>query len=151
MTTTLEKKTGAFGGKNVTQLIKDIGTLRDGVLEGDCKKLASWLPLFSRVKDGIVRNYQRHLANAKNELDFNSWDMEELADDLKTCYRKIERKLGIPNMQKTLLKLGEIQYGNEYSYMFSTRAMCVELHSVACYIGSLLRCLEDGTAIRKFK
>lgn len=132
----------------VTRLIQNIGKIRDMLEDKDYKKISECRHVITDTQDSIRRNYKKFLIDGNHPLDFNSYDLTEVVDEIVLCLEDISKKVEFNTMVGRLRELGEAEYTREHCDYFAARALLTELHSVLCYIAVPLRLLEEGGAKR---
>lgn len=89
--------------KLVSNLLTNIGKVRDILEEGDIEKLKRYHFFVEKTKNDLIRHVVKYIGDDKHECDFNHEDVRAISDEIFAILDK-QLKMRFGHIQKTLTK-----------------------------------------------
>lgn len=88
----------------VTKTIESIGKCRDALATKDFKTILTRLGLFEKVCDTVKHHVEKYTKDAKHELDFTPYDLQELSDEIYEYVKRFQTHFTFDYGHKKLVK-----------------------------------------------
>lgn len=100
--------------KKVTNLLENVGKVRDILATGDMKKL-KWNKYFiEKTKDDLIRHVVKYIADENHQCDFNHEDVRAISDEIFDILDS-NIKMRYSNIHKTLIKKAPFTLDDYYA------------------------------------
>lgn len=89
--------------KKVTNLLTNVGKVRDILEEGDIEKLKRYHFFVEKTKNDLIRHVVKYINDDKHKCDFNHEDVRAISDEIFAMLDK-QLKMRFSHIRKTLTK-----------------------------------------------
>ena len=133
----------------MSNLMDILCKVRDILTTKDLKQINSNLFLVTRLSDEIRRQVKKNGVDNLKQLEFNSYDLKELSEEIMDIIKVCEKKINVANMLKNLYKKDSIDNAiiNEFTNISAdymrVRACLTPAHSMVVFLGVLLNLFEE--------
>lgn len=132
----------------MSNLIENICRIRDCLLSKNIKNIDNNLFKIKQVEAEIRRQVKKNGFHNLNLLEFNSYDISELAEEVFEIIKICEKEINFNKIYKNLVKNEELtnekfnKFTIDIAKYMHIRACLTEIHSLLTYIGIMLKLLE---------
>jgi len=133
----------------MSNLMDMLCKVRDILTSKDFDKIKNNLFLISRLSDEIRRQVKKNGVGNLKQLEFNSYDLRELSEELMEVIKMCEKKINVANILKGLYKKDAIddkivnEFTNISADYMRVRACLTPSHSMVVFLGVLMNLFEE--------
>ena len=133
----------------MSNLMDMLCRVRDILTTKDFIQIKINLYTINRLAEEIKRQVKNHGPEELNKLDFNSYDLKELSEEIMEVIKVCEKKINVANMLKGLYSKDKInnaiieEFTNISANYMAIRSCLTPIHSMVVFLGVLLNLFEE--------